>query len=201
LSEMTLSQKAEFVWDVATGAKRDELEALRQDLTAQRKMIDEMTAKVQAMPQGPQRDAAHAIRTKAYQAWMPIVRQFDDAAIEYEKIRQKVITASVGMYDPGPVSTRLAFPAALVWIPIVAVSAGFAIMTLASLIDSIKSNSTQVRGYMDQFASVLQGGANVLEQTGGVIVKSTWALLAVAGVAAAVIVFKTWKGAKKAVTP
>jgi len=195
VAEMSLSDRAAFVWDVAVGNKAQELEVIRKDLAEQKRMVDEMTRQTQAMPQGPARDAAQVIRNKAHQAWMPVVRQFNEAAAKHEEIRQAIISASVGLYDPGRVNTSLNL-LPLAWIAGVAVACAAAIWALSALIDSIKSQNTQVRGYMDQFAGVLQAGGGVIEQFGNLMGKATWALLAVAGVAAGYVALTAWKKGK-----
>lgn len=170
-----------LVWDIATGKKREELEALKVDLAKQRQQIEAMTATVSKMPDGPAKSAAWALRVKAQQAWQPVVREFNDAAIAHNEVSAAIKKASAGLYDPGRFNPSLSALPALIWIGVVAASSAGVLMALATLIDSIKSRSTEVRGYMDQFAGIVREGGNVIEQTGELVRKSSNALLIVAG--------------------
>lgn len=188
-----------LVWDIATGKKREELEALRSELSAQKKQIESMTATVAAMPDGPKKSEAWAVRVKAQQAWMPVVREFNDAAIAHNEISAAIRKASAGAYDPGRVSMTLSGLGILpvVWVGIVVVGSATVLLSLATLIDSIKSRSTEVRGYMDQFAEIVKQGGGVIEQTGELVRKSANALLVVAGVVGVYYAAKWFQGRKR----
>ena len=192
---MTLSEQMAFVWDIATGAKRTELERMRQNLVSLKYEIDEKTPAVQAQPPGEARNQLQLLQEKMWAGYMKQVQDFNLAAEAHNQISAEITKRSGGLYNPGKVNMTLRVLPALAWIAGVAVGSAAIIYSLSALIDSIKSKNTEVRGYMDQFAGILQQGGGVIEKGGAAVAKLTWSLVAVAGVAAVFIAFKTWKDA------
>jgi hypothetical protein len=185
-----------LVWSIANGDKRQELEALRRELVNQKVQIDGMTGGIQATDPGPTRDRLAALQQRAWSAYMASVSTFNEAAVNHNQISAEIARVSMGLYDPGKVDMTLRQLPVLGWIAIVAVSMAAALAGLAMVIDSCRSKTTEVRGYMDQFAGILNAGGGIVDQVGVLVGKSTWALLAVAAVAAAYVGFKGWRGAR-----
>jgi len=179
--EMTKTERAEFVWDVATGKKGEELEAIREELVSMKARIDTMSPGIQSLPPGAAQEQGKNLQIKAWQAYMQQVQEFNLAAVKHNEIANAISRYTLGLYSPGTVSMNLsAVPLiAMAWVGVIAGSMIGVIMALSTLMDSIKSRNTQVRGYIDQFSDLLDRGGNLIQKSGEAVSKVAWALIAV----------------------
>jgi hypothetical protein len=70
------------------------------------------------------------------------------------------------------------------------------LLALASLVDSLKSKNTEVKGYMSQFADVVNAGGGVIGQTGKLLGTATTTLLVLAGLYGVYYAAKWYQGTR-----
>lgn len=173
-----------LVWKVATGSLRKELLADRAKLLKQRKTFEELTAKIPEISDPARQKELWDLRLKARDSLNKQLKAFNEAAEAHNEVSDAVKTASAGTYDPGRVGLAAA---PLVWVVGVAGALTAVLIGLSMAIDSYRSESTKVRGYLDQMASVIGSTADLVDAS------RRLALVGMAVLAGYVVYNKFWK--------